>query len=84
MDKAEFQGGRFYWLWPNLMVTIYSGFGNLSIIQMIPINYETTFSIYHVFFRDENLTPEEQDLLKFMEQVRDEDIELVELSPNRV
>ncbi len=80
LNKAEFQGGRFYWLWPNLMVTIYPGSGNMSVIQMIPIDHETTLGVYHVFFRDENLTQEEQDLLKFMEQVRDEDIELVELA----
>lgn len=80
LNKAEFQGGRFYWLWPNLMVTIYPGSGNLSVIQMIPVDHETTMGVYHVFFRDENLSQEEQDLLKFMEQVRDEDIELVELA----
>lgn len=79
LDKAEFQGGRFYWLWPNLMVTIYPGPGNMSTIQMIPIDHETTMGIYTYFFRDENLTKEEQDLIQFMEQVRDEDVELVEL-----
>ncbi|AMA72220.1 MULTISPECIES: aromatic ring-hydroxylating oxygenase subunit alpha [Aneurinibacillus] len=79
LDKAEMQGGRFYWLWPNLMVTIYPGPGNMSLIQMIPIDHETTLGVYTYFFRDENLTQEELDLIKFMEQVRDEDVELVEL-----
>ncbi|MEB3100588.1 aromatic ring-hydroxylating oxygenase subunit alpha [Ferviditalea candida] len=79
LDKAEFQGGQFYWLWPNLMITIYPGPGNMSVIQMIPIDHETTLGVYSLFFRDENLTQEEQDLIKFMEQVRDEDVELVEL-----
>ncbi|MMZ63844.1 hypothetical protein D1872_261270 [compost metagenome] len=79
LNKAEFQGGRFYWLWPNMMVTIYPGSGNMTVIQMVPIDHETTLGVYHVFFRDENLTQEEKDLLAFMEQVRDEDVELVEL-----
>lgn len=80
LNKAEFKGGRFYWLWPNMMVTIYPGSGNMTVIQMIPIDHETTMGVYHVFFRDENLTQEEKDLLAFMEQVRNEDIELVELA----
>ncbi|ERI07499.1 rieske [2Fe-2S] domain protein [Aneurinibacillus aneurinilyticus ATCC 12856] len=79
LNKAEFQGGRFYWLWPNMMVTIYPGSGNMTVIQMVPIDHETTLGVYHVFFRDKNLTQEEKDLLAFMEQVRDEDVELVEL-----
>jgi phenylpropionate dioxygenase-like ring-hydroxylating dioxygenase large terminal subunit len=79
LNKAEMQGGRFYWLWPNLMVTIYPGPGNMSTIQMIPIDHETTLGVYTYFFRDEHLTQEEQDLIAFAEQVRDEDVELVEL-----
>lgn len=80
LNKAEFQGGRFYWLWPNMAVTVYPGSGNMTVIRMVPIDHETTLGIYDVFFRDENLTKEDQDLLQFMEQVREEDIELVELA----
>ncbi|WP_019121217.1 aromatic ring-hydroxylating oxygenase subunit alpha [Brevibacillus massiliensis] len=79
LNKAEMQGGRFYWLWPNLMVTIYPGPGNMSIIQMVPIDHETTLGIYTYLFRDDQLTQEERDLIAFAEQVRDEDVELVEL-----
>ncbi|WP_047152985.1 aromatic ring-hydroxylating oxygenase subunit alpha [Aneurinibacillus tyrosinisolvens] len=80
LNKAEFQGGRFYWLWPNMAITIYPGTGNLTVIRMIPIDHETTLGVYDVFFRDENLTKEDEELLQFMEQVRDEDIELIELA----
>lgn len=79
LNKAEMQGGRFYWLWPNLMLTIYPGPGNMSLIQMVPIDHETTLGIYTYLFRNEELTPEEKDLLAFTEQVRVEDVELVEL-----
>ncbi|WP_042350684.1 aromatic ring-hydroxylating oxygenase subunit alpha [Bacillus massiliigorillae] len=79
LNEAEMQGGEFFWLWPNLMVTIYPGPGNLATIQMIPIDHETTLGVYTYYFRDENLTQKEQDLVTFAEQVRQEDVELVEL-----
>ncbi|MBE5105809.1 ring-hydroxylating oxygenase subunit alpha [Bacillus thuringiensis] len=79
LNEAEMQGGSFYWLWPNLMITIYPGPGNMATIQMIPIDHETTLGVYTYYFRDENLTQEEKDLVVFAEEVRNEDVELVEL-----
>lgn len=79
LDNAEMQGGSFYWLWPNLMLTIYPGPGNMATIQLKPIDHENTLIIYTYYFRDENLTQEEKDLVAFAEQVRQEDIDLVEL-----
>jgi phenylpropionate dioxygenase-like ring-hydroxylating dioxygenase large terminal subunit len=79
LDQAEMQGGEFYWLWPNLMVTLYPGPGNMATIQMVPIDHENTLAVYTYYFRDENLTQEEKDLVTFAEQVREEDVELVEL-----
>lgn len=49
MGSAEVQEGRFYWIWPNVMLTIYPGPGNLSTIQMIPIDHETTLGVYTNF-----------------------------------
>jgi choline monooxygenase len=79
LNTAEMRGGRFYWLWPNLMITVYPGPGNMASIQMVPIDEKTTLGIYTYYFRDEHLTQEEKDLIAFAEQVRDEDVELVEL-----
>ncbi|MFJ8068593.1 aromatic ring-hydroxylating dioxygenase subunit alpha [Peribacillus sp. NPDC096447] len=79
LNQAEMQGGSFFWLWPNLMLTIYPGPGNMATIQMVPIDHETTLAVYTYYFRDENLTQEEKDLVTFAEQVRQEDVELVEL-----
>lgn len=82
LDEAEMQGGQFYWLWPNLMLTIYPGPGNMASIQIIPIDHETSMAVYTYYFRSEsldNLTQAEKDLMTFAEQVRSEDIELVEL-----
>ncbi|MBX9974588.1 aromatic ring-hydroxylating dioxygenase subunit alpha [Cytobacillus firmus] len=79
LNEAEMQGGQFYWLWPNLMLTIYPGPGNMATIQIIPVDHETSMAVYTYYFRDENLSQAEKDLMTFAEQVRSEDIELVEL-----
>ena len=82
LNQAEMQGGSFFWLWPNLMLTIYPGPGNMASIEMIPIDHETTLAVYTYYFREdklENLSQDEKDLMTFAEQVRLEDIELVEL-----
>ena len=82
LNDAEMQGGSFFWLWPNLMLTIYPGPGNMASIQMVPIDHETSIAVYTYYFREndvEKLTQDEKDLMTFAEQVRQEDIDLVEL-----
>jgi carnitine monooxygenase subunit len=82
LNDAEMKGGTFFWLWPNLMLTIYPGPGNMASIEMVPIDHETTLAVYTYYFREdslENLSQDEIDLMTFAEQVRAEDIELVEL-----
>ncbi len=78
MGSAEVQEGRFYWIWPNVMLTIYPGPGNLSTIQMIPIDHETTLGVYTNFSKYEEPTEERKTQVAFAEQVRNEDVELVE------
>ncbi|MER2088382.1 aromatic ring-hydroxylating dioxygenase subunit alpha [Sporosarcina sp. JAI121] len=82
LNEAEMQGGSFFWLWPNLMLTIYPGPGNMASIEMIPIDHETSLAVYTYYFREDNLealNQDEKDLMAFAEQVRAEDIDLVEL-----
>lgn len=79
LNTAEMQGGSFFWLWPNLMMTFYPGPANMATIQMVPVDHETSIAVYTYYFRDENISQEEKDLMTFAEQVRQEDIELVEL-----
>ena len=82
LNEAEMQGGSFFWLWPNLMLTFYPGPGNMASIEMVPIDHETTMAVYTDYFREDSLdklSQEEKDLMTFAEQVRSEDIELVEL-----
>ncbi|MFC7392132.1 aromatic ring-hydroxylating oxygenase subunit alpha [Scopulibacillus cellulosilyticus] len=78
LQNADVQEGRFYWLWPNIMAAIYPGPGNLSMIQMIPIDHETTLGIYTVYLIGDKPTKEQQILIDFAEQVRVEDVALVE------
>ncbi|MFS0576355.1 aromatic ring-hydroxylating dioxygenase subunit alpha [Sporosarcina sp. 179-K 3D1 HS] len=82
LNTAEMQGGSFFWLWPNLMLTVYPGPGNLASIEMIPIDHENTLAVYTYYFREDSLdklTQEEKDLMAFAEVVRQEDVDLVEL-----
>ncbi|MCL1696708.1 MULTISPECIES: aromatic ring-hydroxylating dioxygenase subunit alpha [unclassified Lysinibacillus] len=82
LDSAELRGGEFYWLYPNLMLTVYPGPGNIASIELVPIDHENTTIVYTYYFREDSLekiSQEERDLMSFAEQVRVEDIELVEL-----
>lgn len=82
LNEADMQDGAFYWLWPNVMITIYPGTANMATIEMIPIDHETTLGVYtYYFIKDdiENLDQDAKDLIAFAEQVRNEDVELVEL-----
>ncbi|GMA59944.1 Rieske 2Fe-2S domain-containing protein [Alicyclobacillus fastidiosus] len=78
-NDAEVQEGRFYWLWPNVMFTIYPGPGNFRSIQMIPVDHETTLGIYSVYVHGEEPTEEQKQLIAFAKQVADEDVDIVEL-----
>ena len=55
LNEAEMQGGAFFWLWPNLMLTIYPGPGNMASIEMVPIDHETSLAVYTYYFREDNL-----------------------------
>jgi phenylpropionate dioxygenase-like ring-hydroxylating dioxygenase large terminal subunit len=78
INEAEVQEGRYYWLWPNMMLNIYPGPGNMSTNQVIPIDHETTLAVYEFYFKDENPTKEQEELIKFIDQVQQEDITICE------
>lgn len=78
MQTVEVKEGRFYWLWPNTMITVYPGPGNISIIKMLPVDHEATRGIYQVYFKGGEPTPEQETLLAFADQVRMEDVVIVE------
>ncbi|MBK5445069.1 MULTISPECIES: aromatic ring-hydroxylating dioxygenase subunit alpha [unclassified Peribacillus] len=78
-DEEEGSGARFYWVWPNTMISIYPGTGNMTTSHIIPVDEKSSLAIYRYYFADEKLTEDEEDLIKFVDQVREEDFELVEL-----
>ncbi|WP_096203203.1 aromatic ring-hydroxylating oxygenase subunit alpha [Bacillus sp. FJAT-45350] len=76
----EKPGARFYWVWPNMMISIYPGSGNMTTSQIIPIDSESSLAIYKYYFKDPtSITKEDEELIKFVDRVREEDFELVEL-----
>ncbi|MEH7255386.1 SRPBCC family protein [Neobacillus niacini] len=78
MEEIEIQEGLYHWLWPNMMLNLYPGSGNMSTNKVIPIDHETTLATYEFYFRDENLTKEQEDLIKFIDEVQKEDIIICE------
>ncbi|SNT52014.1 Phenylpropionate dioxygenase, large terminal subunit [Bacillus sp. OK838] len=70
---------RFYWVWPNMMLSVYPGTGNMTTTQLIPLEAEKTMAVYRYYFMDVHITKEEEEMIKFVDQVREEDFDLVEL-----
>lgn len=78
-DQDDSLTVRFYWIWPNMMLSVYPGSVNMTTTQLIPIDANQTMAVYRYFFMNEQLTEEEEDMIKFVDQVREEDFDLVEL-----
>jgi phenylpropionate dioxygenase-like ring-hydroxylating dioxygenase large terminal subunit len=78
LQDAAVREGRYYWLWPNMMLNIYPGPDNMSTNRIIPIDHETTLAVYEFYFKDENPTKEQEELIKFIDQVQQEDIIICE------
>ncbi len=75
---AGVQDGFYAFLWPNFMLNIYPGPGNVSLNLIIPIDPQRTFAIYEYCFVDAVGEEEERDFVKFIDQVQQEDIVLCE------
>lgn len=76
-EKKE--GANFYWVWPNLMVSIYPGEdGNMTISQILPLSPDKSLAIYSYYFKSDELSEDQKELIRFVDQVRSEDFDLVE------
>lgn len=73
------QGGRYYWLYPNMWFSFDPGPPNVSIHQSIPIDHKTTKYVYTTFFMNDTITEEEEELMSVDEDVRREDKEICEV-----
>jgi len=75
---AGVQAGFYAFLWPNFMVNIYPGPGNVSLNLIVPVDPHRTLAIYEYCFVDAVGAEEERDFVKFIDQVQQEDIVLCE------
>jgi carnitine monooxygenase subunit len=78
-DQQE-EHANFYWVWPNLMVSIYPGKeGNMTTSQILPLAPDKSLAIYSYYFKSDEISKEQEELIRFVDQVRLEDFDLVEL-----
>ena len=75
---AGVEAGFYAYLWPNFMVNIYPGPGNVSLNLILPVDAHHTQAIYEYCFVDAVGEEEERDFVKFIDQVQQEDIVLCE------
>jgi phenylpropionate dioxygenase-like ring-hydroxylating dioxygenase large terminal subunit len=73
------QGGRYYWLYPNMWISFDPGPANFSIHKSIPIDHRTTKYEYTTFFLTETMSNEEEELLAIDQFVREEDRQICEV-----
>lgn len=70
--------GFYAYLWPNFMVNIYPGAGNVSLNSIQPLAVDRTLAIFEYCFVDAVSAPEADDFVRFIDQVQDEDTVLCE------
>ncbi|MFM1654298.1 aromatic ring-hydroxylating oxygenase subunit alpha [Brevibacillus sp. B_LB10_24] len=69
---------RFYWVWPNMFASFYPQSNCVTTSQILPIDAHNTLAVYATFFENEELTKEQEEMIRFVNQVREEDFGLVE------
>lgn len=78
--EEQKERANFYWVWPNLMVSIYPGEdGNMTTSQILPLTPDKSLAIYSYYFKSEEINEEQEELIRFVDQVRLEDFDLVEM-----
>ena len=68
-----------YWAWPCTMFNVPPGADFMTVIYEFPVDAETTLQHYDIYFRNKELTAEQQALVEWYRTVfRPEDLRLVE------
>lgn len=70
--------GFYVYLWPNFMLNIYPGPGNVSLNLILPVDVGLTRAVYEYCFVEEVGEREVDDFIQFIDQVQREDIVLCE------
>ena len=73
-DSREFGS---WLLWPNFCLEVYPG-GYLNVFHHLPIGPEKTLQLVEWYFPTEEPTPEQREVIEFVDIVRDEDIPMCE------
>lgn len=72
------EDGFYAYVWPNFMLNIYPGPGNVSLNLILPADPHTTRAVYEYCFVDTVGDDEVRDFAAFIDQVQREDIVLCE------
>jgi choline monooxygenase len=75
---AGVENGFYVFLWPNFMLNIYPGPGNVSLNLILPRGTGQTRAVYEYCFVDEVSAGEVEQFISFIDQVQREDIVLCE------
>jgi len=76
--SGEVRDGFYVLLWPNFTLNIYPGPGNVSLNLFLPLGPDRTRAIFEYCFVDEVGSEDEEEFVRFIEQVQVEDIALCE------
>jgi phenylpropionate dioxygenase-like ring-hydroxylating dioxygenase large terminal subunit len=76
--SGRVDAGFYAYLWPNFMVNIYPGEGNVSLNSIQPLAVDRTLAIFEYCFVDAVSEGEAGDFVRFIDQVQDEDTVLCE------
>jgi choline monooxygenase len=72
------QAGFYTFLWPNFTFNIYPGPGNVSLNLFVPLAVNKTLAVFEYCFVEAVSKSEEDDFVRFINQVQEEDIVLCE------
>ncbi|HEU5342741.1 MAG TPA: aromatic ring-hydroxylating dioxygenase subunit alpha [Ktedonobacterales bacterium] len=71
--RGAVQAGFYAYLWPNFTFNVYPGHGNVSINHFIPLAVDRTLVVKDYCFIPEVAAEEEDDFIRFINQVQVED-----------
>ncbi len=79
VDGASVQDHAVWWLWPNVCLLRYPGTGNMMVLNVVPIDHETTFETYDFYFLEPEPTEAQWQAIEYVDKVlQREDIDIVE------
>lgn len=79
VDGASVQDHAVWWLWPNVCLLRYPGEGNMMVLNVTPIDHETTHETYDFYFLNSEPNEGQWEAIKYVDEVlQREDIDIVE------